>query len=65
MKVTASSRVSYVFAQAIPGGPHEADIHATSIARPAQAVARRAAARRGAAAEHGGSFRRRGIRPSR
>ena len=37
VKVTASSRVSYVFAKAIPGGPHEADIHASAIAGPAQA----------------------------
>jgi Flp pilus assembly protein TadG len=37
VKVTASSRVSYVFAKAIPGGPHEADIHATAVAGPAQA----------------------------
>ena len=34
VKVTASSRVSYVFARAIPGGPHEADIHATVGRRP-------------------------------
>ncbi|MEA2842752.1 MAG: hypothetical protein QOJ69_423 [Actinomycetota bacterium] len=37
VKVTASSRVSYVFARALPGGPHEADIHATAVAGPAEA----------------------------
>ncbi len=36
VKVTASSRVSYLFAKAIPGGPHAADIYASAIAGPAQ-----------------------------
>ena len=36
VRVTASSRVSYVFAKAIPGGPHEADVHASAVAGPAQ-----------------------------
>jgi Flp pilus assembly protein TadG len=37
VRVTASSRVSYVFAKAIPGGPHHADIHAVAVAGPVQA----------------------------
>ena len=37
VRVTASSKVSYLFAKAIPGGPHEADVHATAVAGPAQA----------------------------
>lgn len=36
VRVTASSRVSYVFAKAIPGGPDEADVRATSVAGPEQ-----------------------------
>jgi Flp pilus assembly protein TadG len=44
VRVTASSRVSYVFAQAIPGGPHGADVHATAVAGPAQGDAASACA---------------------
>jgi len=36
--VSASSRVSYVFAKAIPGGPDEAAVRATSVAGPEQSV---------------------------
>ena len=39
VRVTASSRVSFLFAQAIPGGPHQADVHASAVAGPAQADA--------------------------
>jgi Flp pilus assembly protein TadG len=34
VQVSASSRVSYVFAKALPGGPDEAAVRATSIAGP-------------------------------
>ena len=36
VRVSASSRVSYVFAKAIPGGPDEASVRATSVAGPEQ-----------------------------
>ncbi len=36
VRVTASSKVSYVFAQAVPGGPDEAAVRATSVAGPEQ-----------------------------
>lgn len=36
VRVTASSRVSYLFAKAIPGGPDEASVRATSVAGPEQ-----------------------------
>ncbi|MEA2828766.1 MAG: hypothetical protein QOG43_3205 [Actinomycetota bacterium] len=34
VQVWASSRVSYVFAKAVPGGPDEASVRATSVAAP-------------------------------
>ena len=36
VRVTASSRVSYIFAKALPGGPDEASVRATSVAGPEQ-----------------------------
>ena len=36
VRVTASSRVSYIFAKAVPGGPDEASVRATSVAGPEQ-----------------------------
>ncbi len=36
VRVTASSRVAYVFAKAIPGSPDEASVRATSVAGPEQ-----------------------------
>ena len=36
VRVSASSRVSYVFAKALPGGPDEAAVRATSVAGPEQ-----------------------------
>ena len=36
VQVSASSRVSYVFAKAVPGGPDEAAVRATSVAGPEQ-----------------------------
>ncbi|MEA2901200.1 MAG: hypothetical protein QOH36_1087 [Actinomycetota bacterium] len=39
VRVSASSRVSYVFAKAIPGGPDEASVRATSVAGPEQDAA--------------------------
>jgi len=38
VRVSASSRVSYVFAKVIPGGPHQASVRATSVAGPEQAA---------------------------
>lgn len=38
VRVTAASRVSYVFAKALPGGPDEAPVRATSVAGPEQAA---------------------------
>jgi Flp pilus assembly protein TadG len=37
VRVSASARVQYVFAKAIPGGPDEATVRATSVAGPEQA----------------------------
>ena len=39
VRVTASSQVSYVFAKALPGGPDEASVRATSVAGPEQDAA--------------------------
>jgi len=36
VQVSASSRVPYVFAKALPGGPDEASVRATSVAGPEQ-----------------------------
>ncbi len=36
VRVSASSRVPYVFAKALPGGPDEASVRATSVAGPEQ-----------------------------
>ena len=36
--VTTSARVPYVFAKALPGRSHDADVHASSLARPQQAA---------------------------
>ena len=36
VRVSASSRVPYVFAKALPGGPDEAAVRATSVAGPEQ-----------------------------
>ncbi|HVF14697.1 MAG TPA: hypothetical protein VM942_08865 [Acidimicrobiales bacterium] len=36
VSVTASSRVPYVFAKALPGGPDEANVRASSVAGPEQ-----------------------------
>ncbi len=38
VQVSASSRVPYVFAKALPGGPDEATVRATSVAGPEQAT---------------------------
>jgi len=38
VRVSASSRVPYVFARALPGGPEEASVRATSVAGPEQAT---------------------------
>lgn len=38
VRVSASSRVPYVFAKALPGGPDEATVRATSVAGPEQAA---------------------------
>jgi Flp pilus assembly protein TadG len=36
VRVSATSRVSYLFAKALPGGPDEASVRATSVAGPEQ-----------------------------
>ncbi len=36
VQVSASSQVSYLFAKALPGGPDEASVRATSVAGPEQ-----------------------------
>lgn len=38
VRVSASSRVPYVFAKAVPGGPDEVSVRATSVAGPEQAA---------------------------
>jgi Flp pilus assembly protein TadG len=38
VQVSASSRVAYVFAKALPGGPDEAAVRATSVAGPEQSA---------------------------
>lgn len=38
VRVSASSRVPYVFARALPGGPDEASVRATSVASPEQSA---------------------------